>query len=465
MTLENTTPERIQELVQKQRAFYATGTTRDLKWRKAQLKAFNKGLGKWEPALCEALWKDLHKSYEEAFITEIGLVYGEIGEAIRKLPRWAKRRRKGTPLTVLPSASYIVREPLGCTLIVSPWNYPVQLLLNPLAGAIAAGCTAILKPSPYVPHVSKVIEEMIADTFPEEYVAVVQGNRVVNGELFKHRYDLVFLTGSPSLGRIAMEAQAKYLTPMVLELGGKSPCIVDKDANLKLAARRIAWGKCLNSGQTCIAPDYLFLHKDIKDAFVKAFQEELAGLYPGGTEHSDKFVHIVKESAFDRLESYLSNGTVIVGGRHDKSKLWIEPTLLDNVSPDAPVMQEEIFGPIFPVMTFEDREEVVKFVSGREKPLAFYYFGKSADAWDMIAKTTSGGACINDTIMHIANSNIPFGGVGNSGMGSYHSERSFLAFSHERAVVKTPTWIDLKFRYMPYKLFGIIKKMLMLSAE
>ena len=465
MTLENTTPERIQELVQKQRAFYATGTTRDLKWRKAQLKAFNKGLGKWEPALCEALWKDLHKSYEEAFITEIGLVYGEIGEAIRKLPRWAKRRRKGTPLTVLPSASYIVREPLGCTLIVSPWNYPVQLLLNPLVGAIAAGCTAILKPSPYVPHVSKVIEEMIADTFPEEYVATVQGNRVVNGELFKHRYDLVFLTGSPSLGRIAMEAQAKYLTPMVLELGGKSPCIVDKDANLKLAARRIAWGKCLNSGQTCIAPDYLFLHKDIKDAFVKAFQEELAGLYPGGTEHSDKFVHIVKESAFDRLESYLSNGTVIVGGRHDKSKLWIEPTLLDNVSPDAPVMQEEIFGPIFPVMTFEDREEVVKFVSGREKPLAFYYFGKSADAWDMIAKTTSGGACINDTIMHIANSNIPFGGVGNSGMGSYHSERSFLAFSHERTVVKTPTWIDLKFRYMPYKLFGIIKKMLMLSAE
>ena len=306
---------------------------------------------------------------------------------------------------------------------------------------------------------------MIADTFPEEYVAVVQGNRVVNGELFKHRYDLVFLTGSPSLGRIAMEAQAKYLTPMVLELGGKSPCIVDKDANLKLAARRIAWGKCLNSGQTCIAPDYLFLHKDIKDAFVKAFQEELAGLYPGGTEYSDKFVHIVKESAFDRLESYLADGNIIVGGRHDKSKLWIEPTLLDNVSPDAPVMQEEIFGPIFPVMTFEDREEVVKFVNGREKPLAFYYFGKSADAWDMIAKTTSGGACINDTIMHIANSNIPFGGVGNSGMGSYHSERSFLAFSHERAVVKTPTWIDLKFRYMPYKLFGIIKKMLMLSSE
>ena len=465
MAIENTSAERIEELVKKQRAFYAGGTTRNVRWRTDQLKAFNAGLKKWEKPLCDALWEDLHKSYEEAFMTEIGLVYGEIGEAIRKTAKWARRRKKPTPLTGMPSKSYIVREPLGCTLIVSPWNYPVQLLLNPLVGAISAGCTAILKPSPYVPRISKVLEEMIADTFPEEYVAVVQGNRVVNGELFKHRYDLVFLTGSPSLGRIAMEAQAKYLTPMVLELGGKSPCIVDKDANLTLAARRIAWGKCLNSGQTCIAPDYLFLHQDIKDAFVEAFKKELAGLYPGGTESSDKFVHIVKESAFDRLTGYLADGRIIAGGRHDKSRLWIEPTLLADVSPDAPVMQEEIFGPIFPILTFRDRKEVVEFVNGREKPLAFYYFGKGADAWDIIGLTTSGGACINDTIMHIANSNIPFGGVGNSGMGSYHSERSFLAFSHERAVVKTPTWVDVPFRYMPYKAFGIIKRMLLLGAK
>ena len=460
MALENTSAERIQELVEKQRAFYATGVTRDVKWRKAQLKAFNAGLKKWEKPLCDALWEDLHKSYEEAFMTELGLVYGEIGEAIRKVGRWSRRKCKSTPLTCQPSSSHIVREPLGCTLIVSPWNYPVQLLLNPLVGCIAAGCTAILKPSPYVPTISKVIEQFIADTFQEEYVAVVQGNRVVNGELFKHRYDLVFLTGSPSLGRIAMEAQAKYLTPMVLELGGKSPCIVDKDANLKLAARRIAWGKCLNSGQTCIAPDYLFLHEDIKDAFVSAFKQELAGLYPDGTEHSDKFVHIVKDSAFERLEGYLKDGEILVGGHHDRSRLWMEPTLLGGVSPDAPVMQEEIFGPIFPVLTFRDRKEVVDFVNGREKPLAFYYFGKPRDGWDIISKTTSGGACINDTIMHIANPNIPFGGVGNSGMGSYHSERSFLAFSHERAVLQTPTWIDLPFRYMPYKLFPLVKKML-----
>ena len=465
MAIENTSAERIQEIVEKQRAFYASGTTRNVSWRKAQLKAFNAGLRKWEKPLMEALWTDLHKSYEEAYITELGLVYGEIGEAIRKVGRWARRRRKPTPLTVMPSASYIVREPLGCTLILSPWNYPVQLLLNPLVGAIAAGCTALLKPSPYVPHISKVLEEMISDTFPEEYVAVVQGNRVVNGEIFKHRFDLVFLTGSPSLGRIAMEAQAKYLTPMVLELGGKSPCIVDKDANLQLAARRIAWGKCLNSGQTCIAPDYLFLHQDIKDAFVEAFKKELAGLYPEGTEQSGQFVHIVKESAFDRLQGYLKDGKIIAGGRSDKARLWMEPTLLDEVSPDAPVMQEEIFGPIFPILTFKDRSQVVSFVNGREKPLAFYYFGKGCDGCDIIGRTTSGGACINDTIMHIANSKVPFGGVGNSGMGSYHSERSFLAFSHERAVIKSPTWIDLKFRYMPYKLFGIIKFMLGLSAK
>jgi len=465
MAIENTPSAKIEELVLKQRTFFATGTTRDIAWRKERLKMLNAGLRKWEKPLCEALWNDLHKSYEEAFMTEIGLVYGEIGEAIGKVGRWARRRRKSTPLTVMPSASYIVREPLGCTLIVSPWNYPVQLLLNPLVGAIAAGCTAILKPSPYVPGVSKVLGDMISDTFPEEYVAVVQGNRIVNGELFSHRYDLVFLTGSPSLGRIAMQAQAKYLTPMVLELGGKSPCIVDKDADLEVAARRIAWGKCLNSGQTCIAPDYLFLHKDIKDKFIEAFNRQIAYLYPDGTEHSDKFVHIVKESAFDRLTGYLDNGRIVAGGHYDREKLWIEPTLLEDVPEDAPVMQEEIFGPIFPILTFSSREEVVRFVNSREKPLAFYYFGKAADGWEMIGSTTSGGACINDTIMHIANSKVPFGGVGNSGMGSYHSERSFLAFSHERSVLKTPTWIDLKFRYMPYKLFGAIKKMLLLGAK
>lgn len=450
----------IPAIVRSQREFFATGATKDQAFRREQLRRFEQGLHKWEKPLCDALWQDLHKSYQEAYLTEVGLVYGEIREARRDLRKWMKRRRRPTPLTGFPSSSYIVREPLGCTLIVSPWNYPVQLLLNPLVGAIAAGCTAVLKPSPYVPKVSEVLSQMIADTFAPEYVTTVQGNRQVNAALFEERYDLVFLTGSPELGRIAAAAQAKFLTPMVLELGGKSPCIVDRDADLEKAAKRIAWGKCLNSGQTCIAPDYLFVHEDVKDAFVEAFKAALGELYPQGTEHATHYVHIVKDSAFARIQGYLKDGTILCGGRSDAASRWMEPTLLGDVAPDSPVMTEEIFGPVFPLMTFKDREEVVKFVNSREKPLAFYYFGRKADGWDILSRTTSGGACINDTIMHITNSNIPFGGVGNSGMGSYHGERSFLAFSHERAVVATPTWIDLPLRYMPYKLFALIKKIL-----
>ena len=458
--MKNTPTEQIAAIVEAQRAFYATGATRDVKFRKQQLRIFQSALKKWQKSLCDALWTDLHKSYEEAFMTEIGLVFGEIKDALEHVGRWARRRKVVTPVTGMPSSSYIIREPLGCTLIISPWNYPVQLLLSPLVGAIAAGCTAVLKPSPYVPNVSEVLEKMIAEAFSEDYIAVVQGNRDVNIALLEHRYDLVFFTGSPALGKIVMAAQAKYLTPLVLELGGKSPCIVDKDADLCIAARRIVWGKCLNSGQTCIAPDYLFLHEDIKDAFIEEFKKELAALYPEGTQNARHYVHIVHDRAFARLQGYLNDGTVIAGGHCDPQTRWFEPTLLDGVNPDAPVMQEEIFGPIFPIMTFRNRDEVVKFVTSREKPLAFYYFGKKADAWDVLGRTTSGGACINDVIMHIANSHIPFGGVGNSGMGSYHSERSFLAFSHERSVLVTPTRIDLQFRYMPYKLFKLVKKML-----
>ena len=458
--MENTSSERIAALVAAQRAFYATGETRSLKTRREQLLRLQRGIRKWEKDLTDALWADLHKSYEEAYMTEIGLVYAEIRDAVKHLHRWARRRKAATPLSVFPSRSYIVREPLGCTLIVSPWNYPVQLLLNPLVGALAAGCTAILKPSPYVPTVSQVLEQMIEDTFREEYVAVVQGNRDVNSALFSHRYDLVFFTGSPSLAKILTAAQAKFLTPMVLELGGKSPCIVDRDADIRIAARRIAWGKSLNSGQTCIAPDYLFLHKDIKEQFIACFKEEIARLYPEGTEASNFYVRMVRDAAFERVRGYLADGAVVAGGRCDAAKRWIEPTLLDQVSPEAPVMQEEIFGPVFPILTFSDLSEVAGFVNSREKPLAFYYFGREKDGWDLIGRTSSGGACINDTIMHIANFHVPFGGVGNSGMGSYHSERSFLAFSHERSVLASPTRIDLNFRYMPYKAFKAIKKLL-----
>lgn len=450
----------IQEIVKKQRAFYRSGATLDLKFRKEMLRKMRSGLKKWEHALQEALWKDLHKSAEEAYMTEIGLVYGEIDDAIKHLGRWARRRRVCSPVTVMPSKSYIVREPLGNTLIVAPWNYPVQLLLSPLVGAIAAGCTAVLKPSPYVPTVSDTLQKLIEDCFPEEYIALVQGNRDVNSILFGTRWDFVFYTGSPAIAKVLSAAQADYLTPMVLELGGKSPCIVDRDADIEVAARRIVWGKCLNSGQTCIAPDYLFVHEEIKQKFVEEFKKQLDILYPEGTKDSYYYVHIVRDAAFDRVSGYLKDGRILAGGRTDKATRWIEPTLLDGVKPDSPVMTTEIFGPVFPMMTFCDKGEVIDFVTSREKPLAFYYFGKQSDAWEMISRTTSGGACINDVIMHVANSRIPFGGVGNSGMGNYHSERSFLAFSHERSVLSTPTWIDLKFRYMPYKLFGLVKKLL-----
>ena len=375
----------------------------------------------------------------------------------------ARRERRPSPLKLFPSRSYVVKEPLGCALIVSPWNYPVQLLLNPLVGAVSSGCTALLKPSPYVPHVSSTIEDMIADTFPQEYVAVVQGNREVNSYLFEQKFDIIFFTGSPALGRKVMAAAAKNLTPVVLELGGKSPCIVDRTADIRTAARRIAWGKTLNCGQTCIAPDYLILHKDIKDEFIEAYSEAVKELHGEDIKADRHYVRMVSDKAFDRVTGYFSDGTAVYGGESDRDTGYIAPTILDNVSLDSPVMNEEIFGPVFPIVTFDGEDFLGKaaaFVNGREKPLAFYYFGKEKDGWDIIRRTSSGGGCINDVIMHIANENIPFGGVGNSGLGRYHARESFEAFTHRRSIIATGTFLDLPFRYMPYKMFSLVKRIL-----
>ena len=415
---------------------------------------------KWAEPLCNALWQDLHKSMEEAVLTELSIVEGEVKNHLRHLKKWMKPERRSTPLKMMPSRSRIVSEPLGQALIISPWNYPVQLLLNPLVGAISAGCTTVLKPSPYVPNVSKTIEQMIAETFDEKYVAVVQGNRDVNAALLEQRYDIIFFTGSPSLGKLVMSAAAKNLTPVVLELGGKSPCIVDKSADVEIAAQRIAWGKTLNAGQTCIAPDYLLIHHSKQERFIEEFKKAVKRLHGDDVRQSKHFVRLVNERAFDRVSSYLNDGKVVAGGHTVRKERYIEPTLLADVKPSAPVMQEEIFGPVLPMITFDEREEVVRFITEREKPLAFYYFGKEEKAWKMIRHTSSGGACINDTIMHIANENLPFGGVGNSGMGSYHGRLSFDIFSHRRAVVITPTWLDLPFRYMPYKTFKLVKRLL-----
>lgn len=458
LTMESTSAERIVEIREKQRKYFHSGATLDVNARKAALKKFEQAVLKWEKPLCDALWADLHKSYEEAYLTEISILLGEIRTHIRKIGKWTRPQRKCTPLKLFPSSSRIVSEPLGTALIISPWNYPVQLLLTPLVGAISAGCTAVLKPSPYVPTVSKVIEDMICDTFPEEYVAVTQGHRDVNGLLLEQRWDMIFFTGSPSLGRLVMASAAKNLTPVVLELGGKSPCIIDKDADIRTAAKRVAWGKSLNAGQTCIAPDYLMLHKDIKDSFLSALKTEFKALLGDDPQKSGHFVRIVNDKAFERIESYLKDGDIVFGGHRDRAERYFEPTVLDNVSADSPVMQEEIFGPIFPVQTFSDIDEVTEFVSSREKPLALYYFGKQGDK--VIRTTSAGGTCINDTIMHIANENVPFGGVGMSGMGSYHNKLSFDAFTHYRAVISTPTCMDLPFRYMPYSWFNVVKKLL-----
>ena len=460
--MENTSTDKIIAIRDAQKAYFHSGATLSISFRKAMLNKFFAAMEAWESRICDALWEDLHKSYEEAYLTEISIVKAEIRSHIKNVEKWSRRRRAATPLKLFPGKSYIVKEPLGNALIVSPWNYPVQLLLNPLVGAISSGCTAVLKPSPYVPTVSKVIEDMITETFEQEYIAVVQGNRDVNSDLLNQRWDIIFFTGSPSLAKTIMASAAQHLTPVILELGGKSPCIIDKTADLKIAARRIAWGKTLNSGQTCIAPDYILIHKDIKDAFVKAFSEEVKNLHGEDIMTDRHYVRMVNDKAFERVAGYIKDGKILCGGATDAATRFIEPTLLDNPALDSPVMNEEIFGPVFPVITIEEPflKTVREFVTSREKPLAFYYFGKESDGWDLIHKTSSGGGCINDIIMHIANENLPFGGVGNSGMGRYHDRDSFEAFTHTRSIISTGTWIDLPFRYMPYKMFGLVKKIL-----
>ena len=461
--MTNTAPERIQELHRLQHEFFATDATKSVAFRKQMLRKLLVAIKKWEQPLYEALRTDLHKSEQEAFLTEVSLVTGEIRNHISHLSRWARTKCKPTPVQMMPSRSRVVCGPLGCALIVAPWNYPFQLLVNPLVGAISAGCTAMLKPSPYVPNVSRVIEEMIADTFDERYIAVVQGNRDVNTQLLDLRWDIIFFTGSPALGRTVMAAAARNLTPVVLELGGKSPCIITADANIKLAAKRLAWGKALNAGQTCIAPDYVLIDKKIRDAFVDEYFRQVKELLGADPQESEHFVRLVSDKAFARVSSYVCGPAVsgtVRGGHTDAATRYIEPSVVLDPSPDSPVMTTEIFGPVLPVCTFDSLDDAVTFVNRREKPLALYFFGNLQDGKEVVRRTSSGGACINDTIMHIVNEKVPFGGVGNSGMGRYHGKLSFDAFTHERAVIITPRSIDMPFRYMPYRLYKLFRRIL-----
>ena len=451
---------RIPQIVAAQRNYFRSHKTLPMEFRLAMLRKLRDAILKHERSLTNALYLDLHKSYEEAYLTEISIVLGEIDNFLKHLKRWTAPSKRPTPLKLKPAKSCVITEPLGVSLIMAPWNYPVQLLLNPLVGAIAAGCTAILKPSPYVPNVSEALAKLIEESFDEEYIAVVQGHRDVNSALLKERYDIIFFTGSPDLGRVVMRAAADNLTPVILELGGKSPVVVDKSANIEVAAKRIAWGKTLNAGQTCIAPDYLLIHREVKEAFIEAFKRAVVELHGEDAHKSKHYVRMVSAKAFERVSGYLKEGTIRHGGRVDATDRYIEPTLLDDVAVDSAVMCEEIFGPVLPIVEIESMEQAIEFINDREKPLALYVFAKEEYAKRVIALTSSGGACINDVIMHIANEYMPFGGVGNSGMGRYHGRDSLYAFSHRRATLTSSTRIDTPFRYMPYKWFKRIKRLL-----
>lgn len=446
--------------VDAQRRYFKSQATLSLDFRKAMLRRLHDGVKRYTKPLTDALHKDLNKSYQEAYITEIATVLAEIKSLRRNLKRWSAPERVSTPWSVMPARSSIITEPLGVSLIIAPWNYPVQLLLSPLAGAIAAGCTAVLKPSPYTPNVAKVLETMIKELFNSDYITIFLGDRYVNQMLLKARYDVIFFTGSAELGRVVMRAAAEHLTPVVLELGGKSPVVVDASANVDLAARRVAWGKTLNAGQTCIAPDYVLVHKDVKEHFISSFRTAILELHGEDVQRSKHYGRMISDKAFSRVAGYIAEGRVRCGGEYNAQTRYIAPTLLDYVEPNAKVLQEEVFGPVLPIIPYETIDEAIAYINRGEKPLALYIFADKPTAKEVLGRTTAGGSCVNDVIMHIVNPKLPFGGVGNSGMGRYHGKASLYAFSNRRSVLSASTKLDLPFRYMPYRWFWIIKHLL-----
>jgi aldehyde dehydrogenase (NAD+) len=454
----NTSKEKIEALVASHRLFFNKHQTKSVDFRIEGLKKLKSAIVKNETRIADALHTDLHKSFEEAYLTEISIVLAEIEYHLKKIKQWVEPQKVSTPMHLLPSSSQIIFEPLGLALIIAPWNYPFQLVINPLVGAISAGCCAIVKPSPYTPSVAKVIEEILSEIFDENYISVVQGDREVNTFLLEQKTDVIFFTGSPALGKVVMTAAAQHLTPVILELGGKSPCIVDADANLDIAAKRIMWGKCINAGQTCIAPDYIFVHETVKEELIEKMKLSVHKIYGEDIQQNKYYPRIVNKNAFTRLSSYLKTANIRFGGESEESEKYIAPTVVDNIDFNSPIMQDEIFGPILPIISFTKIEDAISYINKNEKPLAFYYFGNNKNAKHVLQNTSSGGGCINDTLMHIANHNLPFGGVGNSGQGKYHGKGSFLAFSNQRSIVSTPTWIDVPFKYPPFKYFEFIRK-------
>lgn len=437
-----------QDLLDGQRRYYLSGVTRTLEFRIEMLKKLRAAIKRYEPDLFTALKKDLDKNEYESYLMEIGTIYEEIRHASKHLKSWMRPVKVANPITLFGAKSMILSEPFGVSLIIAPWNYPLQLMLNPLVGAISAGNCAILKPSEYTPHVSRVIAQLIEGIFPKEYITVVEGEVEVSKALLELQFDHIFFTGSVPVGRVVMEAASKHLTPVVLELGGKSPVIVENDADVDLAARRIVWGKFSNSGQTCVAPDYLLVHEDVKPELIRLMQKYILEFYGNTPLEAENYGRIVSKRHFDRLRGFIQDGEVLIGGEVDEQRLRIAPTLLDQVSWDAPVMQDEIFGPILPVFTYQSLHECIDRIHQYPKPLALYLFTENEGKMDQILEKVSyGGGCINDTLLHLSNINLPFGGVQHSGHGSYHGKYSFDAFSHKKGIVKQTTKFDAKVRY------------------
>lgn len=445
------TDKEISTLLETQRAFYRSGATIPVSFRLEQLKKLYDAINSCRNEINDALTADLGKSRYEGFMCESGLVLTEISYMMKHVKSFAKRKSVPSPLAQFPSHSYKKPVPYGNTLIISPWNYPFLLTLEPLADAIAAGNTAILKPSAYSPCTSKVIEKIIKKCFPPEYVAVVTGGRYENTALLEQKFDFVFFTGSKEVGKEVLRRTAEHLTPAVLELGGKSPCIVDKSANIKLAARRIVFGKYLNCGQTCVAPDYVLCESSVKKEFTEAVAREIKRQYGENPLKNPHYGKIINEKHFLRLCSLINNDKVIIGGNTNAITLQIAPTVMDNVSYSDAVMGEEIFGPIMPIIEFDSFDDVIDELKAKEKPLALYLFTSSKKHVRKVTNELSyGGGCINDVVIHIATSAMGFGGVGESGMGSYHGKDGFDTFSHYKSIVDKKTWLDLPIRYQPY---------------
>ncbi|WP_009544631.1 aldehyde dehydrogenase [Crocosphaera subtropica] len=444
--------ENIPTILKEQYKYFLLGKTQNLEFRQQQLKQLKQLIINHENEIVEALNQDLGKCHFESYLTEIRIIKKEIDHTIKTLRKWMKPRYVSTPIEQFPATAFIQPQPKGVVLIISPWNYPFSLAIMPLIGAIAAGNCAIIKPSELTPNTSNLIAKLINNHFDHNYLKVIEGSKETSQQLLKERFDHIFFTGSPSIGKIVMEAAAKYLTPVTLELGGKSPCIVDKNINIKETAKRLVWGKFLNAGQSCVAPDYLLVNHQIKCQLLEAIKQAIKEFYGDDPSQSPDYGRIINEHHFNRLCTLLPLENIMIGGKVIPEEKYISPTVIDNIFPDSPIMQDEIFGPILPVLGYGEIEEAIAFINERPKPLAIYLFSNDKKQQQMILENTlSGGVCINDTIMQYGVLTLPFGGIGKSGMGSYHGKASFDIFSHYKSVLKRSFWLETNLRFPPYQ--------------